>query len=251
MPPLEYRAYARVVLKRWLLIVVLAALAAGAAFAYAARAPRIYRATAQLSVTPSIVDYFTGEAIQRLLSNYSQVLRSKLFAAQYGPRLSPPASADALAGKVKAVAAPSEYRIAIEVDDPDPARAQQIANAAADAFVAKLRAENEGKEKRDVAVDVLERADAPGAPVSPRPKRDALGAAVLGAGIGVVTAFLLEFWDDSIKSAAEAAAVLQLPVLGTIPRRQTTDRGPKTDRARLAQRLPSFALRPSSLPKDR
>jgi capsular polysaccharide biosynthesis protein len=150
-----------------------------------------------------------------------------------------------LAGKVKAVAAPSEYRIAIEVDDADPVRAQAIANAAADAFVQQIRAENEGKEKRDISIAVLERADLPGAPFAPRPKRDAAGAAVAGALIGLALAFLLEFWDDSVKTAAEAATLLDLPVLGTIPRSGRTARdqrrkGPTT-----------FVLRPSSLPRDR
>ena len=84
------------------------------------------------------------------------------------------------------MAAPSEYRIAIEVDDADPERARDVANAAARAFVDKISAENAGREKRDIEVQILDLAPPPGAPVSPRPKRDALGAALLGAALGVV-----------------------------------------------------------------
>jgi len=215
---MEYRLYARIILRRWLLIVALAVVAAAAAFGYASRAPRIYRAMAQLSVTPSIIEYFTGEAVQRLMSNYALQLGSKLFAAQIGERLQPAETADQLAGKVHAIAVPSEYRIAIQVDDPDPQRAQAIANAAASAFVDKIQREAAGRDRYDITVQPLEWADLPATPISPRPKRDALGAGVLGAVIGVALAFLLEFWDDTYKSAEEAANALGLPVLGAIPR---------------------------------
>ncbi len=222
---MEFRAYAGTLARHWVVIVALAALAALAAYGYSLRAPRVYRATAQLSVTPSVVEYFTGEAVRGLLNNYSARLRSRLFAEQIAANVSPPLPAEQVAGKVRAVAAPSEYRIAIEVDDADPALAQRLANAAANTFVATIRAENEGREKRDVTVTLLERADYPAAPVSPRPKRDALGAAVLGGLIGVALAFLLEFWDDSVKSADEAADLLGWPVLGTIPVDRSTGRG--------------------------
>jgi capsular polysaccharide biosynthesis protein len=223
----EFRAYASTLIRHWAIILALAILAALAAYGYSARAPRVYRATAQLSVTPSIVDYFTGEAVRNLLNNYSLRLRSRLFAEQIAASAQPALPVEQVAGKVQAVASPSEYRIAIQVDDPDPALAQRIANAAANAFVATIRAENEGKDKHDVAVSVMERADLPGAPVSPRPKRDALGAGVLGALIGVGVAFLLEFWDDSVRGVDEAAGLFGWPVLGTIPEAPPVGRVPR------------------------
>ena len=214
---MEFGAYARTLLRYWLLILALTVLAALGAYAYSSRAPHMYRSTAQLSVTPSVVDYFTGEAVQRLLNNYSIRLRSRLFASQVAAAAQPPLTESDVAGKVRAVAAPSEYRIAIEVDDADAARAQQIANAAANAFVQQIRAENDGRERHDIAISVMERADLPGAPVSPRPKRDAAGAALLGALLGVGLAFLLDFWDDSVRTLDEARLLYGVPVLGAIP----------------------------------
>ncbi|HEX2183926.1 MAG TPA: Wzz/FepE/Etk N-terminal domain-containing protein [Chloroflexota bacterium] len=220
---MEFQTYARILLRRWWLILGLAAVAAAVAYGYAVRATPMYRATAQLSVTPSVIDYFTGEAVQRLLNNYSWRLRSPSFAAQVGAKLNPPD--EGLAGKIKAVASPSEYRIAIEVDDARPARAQAIANAAATTFAELIRTENAGRERRDIEVQVLELAAEPGAPFQPRPRRDAFGAAILGALIGAGLAFLLEYLDDTFKSADEAGTSLQLPVLGTIPRTQRTRKG--------------------------
>jgi uncharacterized protein involved in exopolysaccharide biosynthesis len=191
----ELRAYARVLLRRWWVPVLCAVLAGGAAYVFSAQAEPTYRATAQLSVTPSIVDYFTGEAVQRLLNNYSLQLKSRAFAGLVAAQLGPPAKPEAVQGKIKAVASPSEYRIAIEVDDADPQQAQDVANAAARAFVAKMQADNAGREKRDVDVQVLDLAERPGAPVSPRPRRTAAGAALVGAALGVGLVFLLEYVD--------------------------------------------------------
>lgn len=214
---MEFLAYARVLRRRWPLIVLLAVVAGVSAFGYASRAPRVYRATAQLSVTPSIVEYWTGQAVERLLNNYALQLKTRDFARTIAAQLTPPESPDGVAGKVRAVAAPADFRISIEVDDADPDRAQRIANGAAISFARKIQSEIAGKERHDLQVEVMESAELPDAPFSPRPRRDALGAAILGAILGVAVAFLLEFWDDTVKSVEEATAILGVPVLGAIP----------------------------------
>jgi capsular polysaccharide biosynthesis protein len=189
----ELQAYARILLKRWWLPLAFALIAGGVAYAASSRAAPTYRASAQLSVLPTVVDFFTGEAVQRLLSNYSLQLRSRPFAALVAEQMGPPTTGADVLGKIKAVAAPAEYRIAIEVDDADPQRARDIANAALRAFVEKIRAENAGRERREIEVQVLDLAETPGAPFAPRPRRDAAGAALLGAAAGVGAAFLLEY----------------------------------------------------------
>ncbi|HEU5317410.1 MAG TPA: Wzz/FepE/Etk N-terminal domain-containing protein [Chloroflexota bacterium] len=217
---MELRHYVQALLRRWPIVVLFAALAGGTAFAYSFRAQPVYRATAHLSVTPSVVDFFTGEAVQRLLNNYAVRLRTQSFAADLAPRLGSGTRAEDVAGKVRAVAAPSEFRISIEVDDADPSRAQQIANAAAYGFVEKIRAETAAREKtdkQDVYVEVMEPAGLPGAPFSPRPRRDALGGALVGALLAAVLALVLEAWDDSVKTVSEAQTLLGLTVLAAIP----------------------------------
>lgn len=215
---MEFRAYVRVLLKRWWLLLLLAAIAGATAYSYSARSATVFRAVAHLSVTPTSIDFYKGEAVQRLLNNYSLQLRARDFAGRVAARLPVPEPAEGVEGKVRAVAAPSEYRIGIEVDDADPVRAQQIANTAADAFVEKLNREASETVRLDVHVQVLERAETPSSPIRPRPTRDALGAALLGALLGAGLAFLLEYWDDKVKSAEEAGRLLDLPVLGAIPR---------------------------------
>jgi len=222
---MELRQYARILVRRLPIIMLLAAFGAGSAYAFAAGSPRLYRATAHLSVTPSTIDFFTGEAVQRLMNNYALRLRSNAFAAEFAPRVSLAARGDDVNGKVRAVAAPQEYRISVEVDDPDPARAQQIANAAAYGFVEKIRSESKSRsnqEKQDIYLEVFEPAGVPGAPFSPRPRRDALGGALIGAIIAGALVLLLEALDDTVKSAAEAQGLLGLQLLGSIPNSKRT-----------------------------
>jgi capsular polysaccharide biosynthesis protein len=215
---MDIRAYAVVLLRRWPLILLFALLAAGTAYVYGSRAPRVYRATAQLAVTPVEIDFFKGEAVQRLLTNYAARIRSRGFASEFAPRIAPGLKGEDIAGKVRAVAAPSDYRISIEVDDGDPVRAQEIANAAAFGFAERIRIENSSREKRDVDVEVLEPADVPGSPFSPRPRRDALGAALVGALLAGILAFILEFLNDTVSSPNEIQRLLGYQVLGSIPR---------------------------------
>jgi capsular polysaccharide biosynthesis protein len=214
----EFRAYARILLRRWWLLIALAAIAGVTAYSYAVRSASVYRAVAHLSVTPTSIDFYKGEAVQRLLNNYSLQMRTRDFAARVAARLPAPEPSGSLEGKIRAVAAPSEYRIGIEVDDAEPVRAQVIANTAAEAFLEKLNREASETVRLDVQVQVLERAETPSAPIRPRPMRDALGAALLGGLLGAGLAFLLEYWDDKVKTSDEAKRLLDLPVLGTIPR---------------------------------
>lgn len=213
---MEYRAYLRVLLARWPVILLLCLAGAAGSLAYSARAPRIYRATAQLSVTPSIIEFWTGQAVERQLNNYAWRIRSQMFAEEVAGRVSGLAAGD-MAGRIRAVAAPSEFRIAIEVDDTQAERARDIANTAARHFVEKVQAATAGKERQDISVEVGDFASTPAAPFTPRPPLNALAGALLGALLACLLAFLLEYLDDSVKTAGEAQRILALPVLAAIP----------------------------------
>jgi capsular polysaccharide biosynthesis protein len=212
---MEIGAYARIVLDRWRTIVALVVVAAGVAYGTSLRAPVAYRATASLSVTPSIVEYWTGQAVERLLNNYALQIRSRPFAATVArdAGLAP----GTLDGRLKAVAAPTEFRVSIEIDDPDPEEAARLANAAGAAFVTKIRAEIAGKERQDIRLEVLEPATRPDAPVGPNPGRAAAGGGLAGAIIGVALATLLAVWDGRVHTVVDASRIWGVPTLGAIP----------------------------------
>lgn len=105
--------------------------------------------------------------------------------------------------------------IEISYTDPDPQRAQRVANATGAAFsdyVADLTSN-----ENPITAGVMSSAEVPDSPVSPQPVRNGILAFVLGGMLGVGLAFLIEFFDDSWNSPEEAEQVSGVPTFGIIP----------------------------------
>ena len=66
-------------------------------------------------------------------------------------------------------------------------------------------------------ISIVDRADAPTKPSSPRLLLNLVIAALLGVGLGVLAAFVLEALDESLASPDDVEAKLGLPVLGAVP----------------------------------
>ncbi len=66
-------------------------------------------------------------------------------------------------------------------------------------------------------VRILERAVAPGGPVSPRPMQNLLLALACGLGLGIGLAFAIEILDNTLKTQIDVETFLGVPVLGLIP----------------------------------
>lgn len=70
-------------------------------------------------------------------------------------------------------------------------------------------------------VEVLDLAIEPDDPISPNKKKIAFLAVAMGVMLGFGSAFVLEYFDRSLRSVDEVTAYLDLPVLATIPRLRT------------------------------
>lgn len=70
---------------------------------------------------------------------------------------------------------------------------------------------------------VIQPATAPGSPSSPRPKRDAILAAMAALVLGAIVVYLLARYGDRYGSAEDAARDLDLPLLVELPRRPDGD----------------------------
>ncbi|MAG36717.1 MAG: hypothetical protein CL878_10825 [Dehalococcoidia bacterium] len=224
---MEFRRYVDILIRSWLLIVLCGLAGLAGAYTYGIQAPRLYRATAALSVTPSVIEYWTGQAVERLLNNYTLRLKSGAFLDRVTQDLVEQQHSIAVgevAGKVQAIASGSEFRIAIQVDDANAQRAQVIVNAVAERFVREMTAENFAREKRDIDVTLLDRAGVPSAPFSPRPRRAAAAGLILGAMVGLLGGVLLEYWRDTVQGAEEVTDLLGLAIIGVLP----TVRTPRT-----------------------
>jgi polysaccharide biosynthesis transport protein len=66
-------------------------------------------------------------------------------------------------------------------------------------------------------VSVIVPAETPTVPTSPRKARELMLALILGASGGIALAFVLDFFDNTLKNPEEAEAYLREPILGIVP----------------------------------
>jgi capsular exopolysaccharide synthesis family protein len=67
-------------------------------------------------------------------------------------------------------------------------------------------------------VRLLERARVPGAPYTPDLRRAWMMAIILGLGLGIAVAFVIDYLDDTVKTPDDIRAKLKLPFLGVVPK---------------------------------
>jgi succinoglycan biosynthesis transport protein ExoP len=81
------------------------------------------------------------------------------------------------------------------------------------------------------SIDVIDPAEAPLHPVSPRKEENLIVGFILSLLMGMCFTFLLEYFDNSVKSEEEVKKLLELPLIGHIPRFQTNGVMPARKRA--------------------
>ena len=149
---------------------------------------------------------------QKLVSTYGELIKTRAVSDKVIANLNLPISYTTFASKVNVSLVKDTEIIKIQVTDGNPALAADIANETSDVFmeVVKeiMRVEN---------VQVIDPAQVPTSPVSPRPLMNIAIAGVLGIMLGVFIAFLKEFLDNSLKTPEDVEKYLGVPVLGTIP----------------------------------
>jgi len=74
------------------------------------------------------------------------------------------------------------------------------------------------KEMKVSRLQIIDQAELPGAPISPKKKRTLIFGFMLGVGLGIGIAFFLEYLDDSIKLKEDVDKYLALPIIGAIPK---------------------------------
>ena len=99
----------------------------------------------------------------------------------------------------------------IKVVNKDPVLAADLANKVAEVFAEKavqiMKIKN---------VEIVDRAEVPSSPVKPNPLTDAQIAFVAGLIIVLMTSFVLEYFDDTVKSHKDIDKTIKLPVIGKI-----------------------------------
>jgi len=214
-------------LRRWW-IVVLAALAASVvAYVGTSSQPKTYSVSTRVMAIAEPPDYWMDLYAKNRLASYKDLINNWEFIswslAEAGSDLDPGVAQSKLALGHN----PDANIVQIVANDTDPERAAEIVNILADGFVLRNEADNEELLLRPRPTDaplpgivMMQKLETPGPPTvasGPRVKVNTLAAAVLGAVVGLMLAFGLLYFDDTLKKPIDLERYLELPVLANVP----------------------------------
>jgi len=159
------------------------------------------------------LDYNEIMVNQQLVTTYGELVKSRVVADDVIRDLKLDIPFDEFKDKVNVNLVKDTEIIKIEVTDGDPELAAAIANKTAEVFMDKV------KDIMNIEnVQIIDRAQVTDKPVKPRPFLNMAIAGVLGLMAGIFLAFILEYFDNTIKTQEDVQKYLGLSVIGTIPK---------------------------------
>ncbi len=231
---MQLQDYARVLLKRGWIIILLALLAAASAYGFSKLQTPIYRSTVTLSAVPARPsDYGQSLAIKNLLRNYVQQMQSPAITQPVIDKLQLDISPDKFVSQLNFNADESTLLITIEARHPLTKTVPGLAQTLAETFVAAHNQENLQIDQRDrILITILRNATSPEI-FSPKTSINTLAGAILGALLGIIVVFALEWLDsDIVRTTEDIERVIGVTVLGSIPTIAERASAPARQRAR-------------------
>lgn len=208
--------YARVLVRRGWIIILLALLCAGSAYFLSQQQTPVYRATQRVLVQPSRADLGLTESANRLLAQYASYLDSEFTAQRVIDNLQLDMTPGQLKGMVTVAPIQISLEIQIDADMPD----QQVAGAVAREWgqqLVQFREIENQQVRREDRIDAALQDNPAISLLRPRPSINALAGAVLGVLLGGVVIFVLEYLESNIVRRREDVERADLPVLAAIP----------------------------------
>lgn len=178
----------------------------------------IYQASTQLLVNQSKNEQtaFQYNEIQtnlQLINTYNVIIKSPAILDLVIKELNLDMTVDELNEKINVQNEKDSQVVNLSVQDSNPEQAAEIANKTADVFKAEI--------VKIMSVDnvsVLAKASVGEnpSPIKPQPLLNIAIALVVGLMAGIGLAFLLEYFDTTVKNEQEIEKLIGLPVLGVI-----------------------------------
>ncbi len=230
---MQLQDYARILLKRGWIILLLAIIAAASAYGFSKIQTPVYRSTVTLSTVPSRPsDYGQSMAIKNLMRNYVMQLQSPAMVQPVIDKLQLDVTPEKFISQVNFNAAEDTMTIAVEARHPLPDVAAKMGQTLAETFVSVHNQENLQIDQQDrILVKILHNATSPDI-FSPKTSVNVLAGGILGALIGLVIVFVLEWLEsDIIRTSEDAERYLGVTVLGAIPfigEKQSESKSPRT-----------------------
>jgi capsular polysaccharide biosynthesis protein len=215
---MELKVYWHILKKRGLIILLTALITGVAAYGFSYFQEPIYRAQILVSVRPARADFGLTSSTKDLLRNFQTNLMTHTMAQKVIDRAQLDMNTYELLSEVEVNPQPDRFVMEIVAKDPDPQTAVTIVQTMAQIFVDEQEAWNQQQDKRD-RIDVWIVDDARDAPLwRPNPKLNAVAGFILGAFLGAIIVFALE-WAESayIRTSDDMERAAGVRVLGAIP----------------------------------
>lgn len=215
---MELKKYAQLLWRRGGVIILITIFIVLAALLFAKTQRPIYRAQATLQVTPAAWDLNIVLSADLLLRQFSRQIHNTPMAQRVLDRVPLALSPEELLKRVHTIPEKENFLIQVEADLPHGEMAKQVANAFAQEFV-------DYHAERNLSVDPTERIEIEVLKQArsywqhwPRTKPLVLAGAILGLGLGTLSALLLEYREaDVIRSPEDMERYVGVAVLGSIP----------------------------------
>ncbi len=218
---MELKQYLDIIMKRLWIVIAIVILAAGiSTYINFYVLSSMYTADTTLMIisqdstrnTELYNDVMVG---QQLAKDYSEIIKSRTIAEAVISELGlKDITAQTLADSISVSAKEQTSVIQISVENKDPEMAMKIANSTASVF-SKRVVEIMGVKN----VTIVDKAVKPETPSSPRKARNIGLIVVASLIIGGVIAFLIEYMDNTIKTAEDIEIFLGMNVIGILPER--------------------------------
>lgn len=168
-------------------------------------------------------DVITGDQInvsQKLAVTYGEIIKSKVVLDEVAKELKIKGGYSEIEKKLSVSPVTDTQILEVSVEDHNPKRAADIANAIPKAFTKEVKRITKASN-----VEVIDKAIVPKIPVKPNKIMNIAIAGVLGVMISLFVIFLLEYMDNKIKSPQDIQKHLELPLLGVVPHESKGKRG--------------------------
>jgi len=209
--------YGQILVRRGWIILLLALIAAVSAYLLSRVQTPIYRATQTVLIQPARADLSLTESASRLVNNYALYLDSDSTAARVIDALQLDMTPGDLNADVVVNPDALRFSIRIEVELPDQETAYQVAQEYGNQLVQFRFQENQKNQIQD-RIDA-QMVDVPRVALDrPKPVLNTAAGAVLGALLGIIIIFVLEYLESAVvRRREDVERALALPVLASIP----------------------------------
>lgn len=221
------RTYLDVIRRRKWTVILVTALAIGAAAGFTFTQESKYAAETTIVVGQAggLVQPQNANAIQPFSATMTELIKSTVVADAVVRQLDLPLSSQSLLSRISVSFNPESAALKVSVVDHDPSQARAIARQVGIVFSDLVKSRfgtteattNQSSANPPLTAAVWDPAHVVPGKVQPKPKQNLIIASLLGLVLGLLAAFLRDYFDRSLRGTTAIENAFGVPVIAQIP----------------------------------